>query len=115
MIANGPIILYRQGRGRLQGGNTSLAVLAEKLSGQVDQVVIDETGLDGKYDVTLNWMLDATEPGGTAGTGASQEASTPGASLFAAVEQQLGLKMVSKKIAREVIVVDRAAKVPTEN
>jgi uncharacterized protein (TIGR03435 family) len=117
VIANGPIILYRQGRGRLQGGNTSLAVLAEKLSGQVDQVVIDETGLDGKYDMTLNWTLDAAEIGGTAGpgTGASQEASTPGASLFAAVEQQLGLKLVSKKIARDVIVVDRVDKVPTGN
>jgi uncharacterized protein (TIGR03435 family) len=117
VIANGPIILYRQGRGRLQGGNTTLAVLAEKLSGQVGQVVIDETGLNGKYDMTLNWTLDAAEIGGTAGpgAGASQEASTPGASLFAAVEQQLGLKLVSKKIARDVIVVDRAEKVPTGN
>ena len=79
--------------------------------------MIDETGLNGKYDMTLNWTLDAAEIGGTAGpgAGASQEASTPGASLFAAVEQQLGLKLVSKKIARDVIVVDRAEKVPTGN
>lgn len=39
----------------------------------------------------------------------------PDTNLFAAVEQQLGLKLVSKKIPRHTLVIDRVDKVPTEN
>jgi uncharacterized protein (TIGR03435 family) len=122
-FAGGPITLYRQGRARLQAGNTTLATLAEALSRQLDRVVIDETGLSGKYDITLNWTPEATEPGGRSRPAASvrpegiapQEESTPEPNLFAAMEQQLGLKLVSKKIPRDTLVIDRAEKVPTEN
>jgi uncharacterized protein (TIGR03435 family) len=122
-IAGGPITLYRQGRARLQASNTKLATLAEALSRQLDRVVTDETGLAGKYDITLNWTPEATEPGGRPRQAASvrpeatasQEESTPEPDLFAAVEQQLGLKLVSKKIPRDTLVIDRAEKVPTEN
>jgi uncharacterized protein (TIGR03435 family) len=41
------------------------------------------------------------------------DAPAPG--LFAAVQEQLGLKMEAKKALFEVIVVDRVEKVPTEN
>ena len=122
-IASGPIILYRQGRARLQAGNTSLATFAEALSRQLDRVVADETGLIGKYDITLYWTPDAIEPGGRprpavdAGpeSSASEEAAAPDLSLFAAVEQQLGLKLESKKIERDTLVIDRAEKIPVEN
>jgi uncharacterized protein (TIGR03435 family) len=121
-FAGGPIILYRQGRARLQAGNTTAAMLAEALSRQLDRVVTDETGLSGKYDITLNWTPEATEPGGrprqaasVKPEGASQEESTTEPDVFAAIEQQLGLKLVSKKIPRDTLVIDRAEKVPTEN
>jgi uncharacterized protein (TIGR03435 family) len=120
-IAGGPITLYREGRARLQAGNTKLTTLASALGGQLDRIVTDETGLDGKYDITLNWTPDTTEPGGRsrqtarADANALPEASTPAVDLFAAVEQQLGLKLVAKKVSRDTIVVDRAEKVPTEN
>jgi uncharacterized protein (TIGR03435 family) len=121
--AGGPITLFRQGQARLQASHTTLAALAEALTQQLGRVVIDETGLGGRYDITLNWTPEATEPGGrprqaaSAGTGdiASQEAGTPDTNLYAAVEQQLGLKLISKKTIRDTIVIDRAEKVPTEN
>src|ERR1022692_1430848 len=122
-FAGGPITLYRQGRTRLQASNTKLATLAEALSRQLDRVVIDETGLAGKYEITLNWTPEATEPGGRPRPAASvrpegiasQEESPPEPDLFAAMEQQLGLKLVSKKIPRDTLVIDRAEKVPIEN
>ena len=115
VIASGPIILYRQGRARLQAGNTKIVKLADALSNQLDEVVTDDTRLSGSYDITLYWTPDATEPGGRAPGGELQAAGTPEAGLFAAVEQQLGLKLVSKKIPRDILVIDRAEKTPTEN
>jgi uncharacterized protein (TIGR03435 family) len=115
VIASGPIILYRQGRARLQAGNTKLAKIAEALSNQLDQVVTDETGLTASYDITLYWTPDATEVGGHQPGVAPQEAGAAETSLFSAVEQQLGLKLVAKKVPRDILVIDRAEKTPTGN
>jgi uncharacterized protein (TIGR03435 family) len=113
LLAAGPIIFFRQGRARLQASQTSLSTLATSLSNQLDRVVVDQT-LPGKYDMTLYWAPDATEPGGRQGA-APDGASTPETNLFGAIEQQLGLKLVSAKITRDTLVVDHAEKLPTEN
>lgn len=55
------------------------------------RMVVDQTGLTGRYDFTVK-----------SATGAD----TDGPSLFTAMEEQLGLKLVSTKAAVEVIVVD---------
>ena len=120
-ISGGPIILYRSGRARLQASGATVSALATALTNQLDSIVTDETGLTGKYDITLYWTPDAVETGGAqrpAATGTGPEslvAQDPTVDLFAALEQQLGLKLVSKKVPREVLVIDRAEKVPTEN
>jgi uncharacterized protein (TIGR03435 family) len=106
-IASGPVTLFRNGRARMQGRNTTMAMLADFLSGHLDRVVTDETGLTGKYDVTMNWTPDA-------GPGPGADVAGP-PDLFAAIEQQLGLKLLAKKVDRDTIVIDRAEKVPTEN
>jgi uncharacterized protein (TIGR03435 family) len=63
-------------------------------------VVIDKTGLgEKKFDMALKWTPD--EQRGT------EEA---GPSVFAAIEEQLGLKLVSAKGPVEVIVIDRMEK-----
>jgi uncharacterized protein (TIGR03435 family) len=118
-FAGGSVILYRDGRARLQAGNTQLSSLAETFSGQLERVVVDETGMTGAYDITLYWTPDPSEPGGrrrSAGeAGSTVEERTPDVDLRAAVEQQLGLTLVSKKIARDALVIDHAEKVPTQN
>jgi uncharacterized protein (TIGR03435 family) len=81
--------------------------------------VVDETGLTGAYDITLYWTPDPSEPGGrrrpSGEASSTVEERTPDVDLRAAVEQQLGLTLVSKKIVRDALVVDHAEKVPTEN
>jgi uncharacterized protein (TIGR03435 family) len=108
VIAAGPNILYRGGRARLQAGNTTIARLAESLSQQMNQVVVDETGLTGKYDMKMTWVPDSAEISGRP-RGAAVD-SDLGVDLMTALERQLGLKLVSKKVPRDTIVVDRAEK-----
>jgi uncharacterized protein (TIGR03435 family) len=116
LIAGGATTLFRNGRARLQGGGVTPKQLADSLAGQVDQVIVDETGLSGKYDVTLYWTPRVGEMGARPVTAAPPgEASAPDADLYTAVKQQLGLALVSKKIQRDTVVVDKAEKVPTEN
>jgi len=114
-IAGGVVTLYRNGRARLSAGNVKLAKLAEALSGQLDQAVTDETGLTGNYDIALYWTPDSTQPGGRPATDLPQEADAPEASLFAAIEQQLGLRLETKKTERDILAIDRAEKTPREN
>jgi uncharacterized protein (TIGR03435 family) len=113
----GAITLYRQGRARILAGNIGMAMFAQTLSGQLDRIVTDETGLTGKYDVVLNWTPESTEMGAGShqNPAASHEAREPDADIFSAMEQQLGLKLSSKKVDCDVIVIDRAQKTPTEN
>jgi uncharacterized protein (TIGR03435 family) len=72
--------------------------------------VIDKTGLDGKYDFTLAY--DVPQPGDD---GAISVASDPRLSIADAVERQMGLRLIDTKQALDVIVVDRAERVPAEN
>jgi len=71
--------------------------------------VIDKTGLTRKYDFTLEYKVRL--PAGAAGAADD----TPGASLFDALEQQLGLKLTETKAPYDVVVIDHAERVPSEN
>lgn len=64
------------------------------------RVVVDQTGLTGTYDFTLTWSEQS------AASGPGQENGTDAPSLFTAVQEQLGLKLVPTKVPVEVIVVD---------
>ena len=115
ILSRAPIVLYVGGRSRLQGVNMKIGKLAESLSGQLDQLVTDETGLTGSYDITLYWTPDASLPSGRAPGDTPQEATAPETGLFPAIEQQLGLKLVAKKVPRDTLVIESAVKTPTEN
>jgi uncharacterized protein (TIGR03435 family) len=94
------------GRGTLKGTNISMAYLADFLSRTLDQPVQDQTGLPGVFDVSLEWNpgLAQTDP-----------ASDRLSSIFTAVQEQLGLKLQAQKVTVDVLVVDHAERVPTEN
>ena len=78
------------------------------------RVVIDKTGLTANYDFFLRWTpMDATTAtGGGGGTG--PPTGGEGASLFTAIEEQLGLKLVWTKGPGQVLVVDHIER-PSEN
>jgi uncharacterized protein (TIGR03435 family) len=99
------------GPGRLEASKITMPKLADLLGRLVSAPVVDATGLKGPFDFTLTWPLDEAPPAGD-GAGASVVA-TPG--LFAALEEQLGLKLMGGKGPLEVLVVDHVEKTPTGN
>jgi uncharacterized protein (TIGR03435 family) len=114
-ISGGLITLFSNGKSKMQGSNVKLARLVQALSAQLDQAVTDETGLTASYDIAFIWTPDPSQMGGRPAPESPQEASAPESSLFAALEQQLGLKLVPKKVQRDCLVIDHAEKTPTEN
>jgi uncharacterized protein (TIGR03435 family) len=93
---------------RLQGHNQAIAYLVQNLSAQLAAPVRDDTGLIEKYDFILSWI---PQPAGQL----PSETEDAGPSLFSAVRQQLGLKLIAKKGPVEIIVIDHAEKQPSEN
>ena len=63
-------------------------------------MVVDQTGLTGTYDFTLTWSEQSVA------SGAGQENGADAPSLFTAVQEQLGLKLVPTKVPVQVIIVD---------
>jgi uncharacterized protein (TIGR03435 family) len=75
--------------------------------------VVDNTGLTGKYDFTLEFA-GYMGPGGALPTTPDGPAES-GPSLFTALETQLGLKLNDKKASIDVLMIDHVDKVPTAN
>jgi len=65
--------------------------------------IVNKTGLDGPYDFTLRWMPQQTADAPSAENGAA-EMDAP--SIFTALDEQLGLKLVPAKGMVEVVVID---------
>ena len=90
----------------------------------MDRIVINKTGLPGKFDFHLEFAPDESTPllSSALRQRAEQKgepvaaASDPagGLSIFTAIQQQLGLKLDGSKGAREFLVIDRIER-PTEN
>jgi uncharacterized protein (TIGR03435 family) len=84
--------------------------LATSLSRLLGSKVVDQTGLTGKYDMTLDWTPD-DRIGFKLPPDAAKAAAESGLpNLFEALKQQLGLKLESQKGPVEVLVIDRAEK-----
>lgn len=99
----------------------------------VDRPVVDETGLKGRYEISMEIsMADAMAVARKAGaavpsnapgaTGGSPDAARPadaasdsGTSSIFATLQTLGLKLEPRKMPIDLIVVDKAEKMPTDN
>ena len=96
--------------GSIEAAGCAMAHLALKLSEVLHVPVADFTALPGEFDFQLNWTSDemqATPPD------AVPDAAF-GSSLFAALQEQLGLKLESRKVPADVLVIDHAEK-PSEN
>jgi uncharacterized protein (TIGR03435 family) len=87
---------------RISCRHCSLDYLAEVLSGQLDSIVVDQSGVRATYAFTLEWSPDLSADGATT-------------SIFSALNEQLGLRLERRKLPLSILVVDRISKTPTDN
>lgn len=96
-------------QGTMTATDETIDALTTMLSRQAEldgRIVIDKTGLTGKYDWTLHWSPQRFD--------AAASADATGPSLFSALKDQLGLKLEPAKGPVEIVVVDAVSN-PTPN
>ncbi len=86
---------------RISGRSVSTGQLAARLARSIGVMVVDRTGLSPLFDITLEWTVEDQ----FTGRGASASPT-----IFAAIQEQLGLRLESTRDAVEVLVVDSAEK-----
>jgi len=91
------------GHGRIALGNSTMDALAERLARATEMPVVNETGLDGIFNLKLVWTPDTDHP-----------RSDGPPSLPTAIAEQLGLRLVSETRSVPVLVIDHAER-PGEN
>ncbi|MGB6946369.1 MAG: TIGR03435 family protein [Bryobacteraceae bacterium] len=95
--------------------NSPMSQVTAVLQNIMDKPVVDQSGLTEKYDFTLTFTLDpaqAVRLGGAPTPAADNPDAAP--DVFAAFEQQLGLKLESAKAPVDVMVIDKVER-PSEN
>jgi uncharacterized protein (TIGR03435 family) len=96
--------------GRVQlhiaGSDDTISILARELAQTLGRVVLNNTGLSGRYDLRLRWTPDDAAP----------DPSVPDAppDIFTAIQEQLGLKLESTKGPVPVLVID-SVEMPSTN
>jgi uncharacterized protein (TIGR03435 family) len=100
------------GPGRMELHCVPLDLLAFSLQEVVGRPVVNETGLAGRFDGWLEW---APSPEEAAAFGGAPVPDGPvGASIFTAIEEQLGLRLRDARAPIETVVITNAAQ-PTPN
>ena len=79
----------------------TMTLLASWLAREMERPVIDHTGIDGEFDLKLDWSPE-------------QISDSSGPSIYTALQEQLGLRLESGKGPVEMIVIDSIEK-PSEN
>ena len=94
--------------------NSPISQFTAVLQNSTDRPVVDQSGLTGKYDFTLNFTPDAAMAArlGCPPPPADNPDAAP--DLFAAFQQQLGLKLEPARAPTDVMVIDSVEK-PSEN
>lgn len=100
------------GRMKLAGRGIAMARFAaiETGVGEVDRSMVDETGIKGTVDYTLEWGKTYRGNGLTPDIQPDPDAPT----FQEALKEQLGIKMVSRKAPQELFFIDHLEQ-PSEN
>jgi uncharacterized protein (TIGR03435 family) len=96
-----------QAKGSVKFTNQPISRFTFMLTRRLDKPTLDETGLKGMYDFTID--LSGLGYNGNP----PQDTSAP--SVFTTVQQNLGLRLEAAKRPVDILVIDHAEKVPTAN
>jgi uncharacterized protein (TIGR03435 family) len=122
------------GSRRIEAEAITISGLADMLANQTGRPVVDTTGIKGSYKIKLEFTPDESTPGprgmmmlgggpppgAVAGGGGEHRPVAPEGAveappLMAVLQEQFGLKLESRKEPLDVIVIEKAERVPTEN
>jgi bla regulator protein BlaR1 len=108
-IRSGMLVLYRGQAAEMTAKAATLDELVQWLAGYSEiggRTVVNRTGLAGPYDFTLRWTRERLiAQGSQDGSAASNVPEAPG--LFTALQEQLGLRLMSTKGPVEVLVIEQ--------
>jgi uncharacterized protein (TIGR03435 family) len=104
---NGTTIDTVRTRLHIAGSNDTISILARELAQVLGRVVLNQTGLSGRYDLSLRWTRDDA-----AALASSSPDDPPG--IFTAIQEQLGLKLESTKGFVPMLVID-SVEMPSAN
>ena len=93
--------------GRILGGGVTMADLARNVSNFAGRMTVDKTGLDGPFDFELEYTPDQLPPEGVLPPNLPPP-PVNGASLFTAMQEQLGLRLDSQRGPVDVLVIESA-------
>jgi len=116
-VENGDPVEVRRIDGRLEVKNAPMSRIAGVLGSPFGNMplekVVDDTGLSGLYDITLN--LKDFDPKDAAFASYDEMRSALVAFVSEALERQYGLKLERRAMPIDVLIVDSGNKVPTAN
>jgi len=99
----------------LTATSAKMSGLASMLADLLGRPVEDRTGLDGTFDFTMEWTPDSMNQASTGKGGQDAPAvDQNGPTLFTGLQESLGLKLETRKMPVEVMVIDRAER-PSAN
>ncbi len=104
---NGTTIDTGRAHLHIAGSDDTIGILARELAQLLGRVVVNQTGLSGRYDLSLRWTPD------DAAASASSSPDIP-PDIFTAIQEQFGLKLESTKGPVPVLVIDSVEK-PSPN
>ena len=103
--------------GHLGGQKETMGQLVDALSSVTDRVVLNQTNITGKYDISVDYTPDQGQvqaPAGGTSLPPPPSIDPTGPSLFTALQEQLGLKLEPGKGPVEILVIDHVER-PSEN
>jgi uncharacterized protein (TIGR03435 family) len=116
-LAPPPVCTMRLTSSSLVTGGSPMIAFVNVLSQLTQRIVVDRTGLTGLFEADLMWTPDGRSvaaPIPPGGTETPPGYDSDGPSLTTALQQQLGLKLESRKDLVDMLVIDRIEH-PTEN
>ncbi len=103
------------GQRTLHGTSSTMSDMASFLADLLGKPVQDDTALAGKFDFSMEWTPDpVSEVMLRKGAGEAPPGDQVGPTIFTALQEQLGLKLETKKIPVSAVVIDHAEK-PSAN